>query len=448
MTEKGASMTNSPDSPTAPVSSGGILAAWHRIPLYVRIVIAMLLGIIIGKMIGLLPQEQVREIAKYFLDFAKIILDLLKMVAVPLIFTAVIHAIMNAQIPKGTGKRIVFLLLTNTLVAIFIGLLVGNLLQPGSWVSMNLTVNSTLTGEFKPWDELKSKIPTSLVGSLADNLVIPTILIALALGIALRRVQAEQELAGKKGYASLSEMLETLYQVLLVVLHWIIDIIPFAVFAIVVKVVALEGLRPFLSLIGFVVSVLIALSLQVTYYLVRVKLQSWVGIGRFLRGGSEALLTAFCTASSTATAPLNYTCLREKIGLRESSATMGALVGSNFNNDGTALYEAMGPMYIAQALNNPIPLIKQPVVAFMSVVASVGAPGIPEAGLVTMMLVFQAVGLPTEYVALLLPVDWFLDRCRTMVNLMGDMTVACILDGKTPEWEERDSVAAAVQEPA
>ena len=109
---------------------------------------------------------------------------------------------------------------------------------------------------------------------------------------------------------------------------------------------------------------------------------------------------------------------------------MGALVGSNFNNDGTALYEAMSALFVSQMLGMDLNLGQQVIVVLTSIVASVGAAGIPEAGLVTMTLVFNAVNLPREYIAILLTVDWFLDRCRTAINVMGDMNVSCILDGR------------------
>jgi DAACS family dicarboxylate/amino acid:cation (Na+ or H+) symporter len=130
--------------------------------------------------------------------------------------------------------------------------------------------------------------------------------------------------------------------------------------------------------------------------------------------------------------PVTYDRLK-KLGLRERSASLGALVGSNFNNDGTALYEAMAALFVAQMLGVELSAVQQLLVVITSVIASVGAAGIPEAGLVTMTLVFGAVRLPTEYIALLLTVDWFLDRCRTMINMMGDMNVACLLDGRERE---------------
>jgi Na+/H+-dicarboxylate symporter len=145
----------------------------------------------------------------------------------------------------------------------------------------------------------------------------------------------------------------------------------------------------------------------------------------------DALTMAFSTGSSTATMPVTYQCLTEKVGVREKSASMGALVGANFNNDGTALYEAMAALFVAQLLGQHLSIGQQLTIVLTSIVASVGAAGIPEAGLVTMTLVFTAVGLPVEYIALLLTVDWFLDRCRTTINVLGDVNVSCLLDGRT-----------------
>lgn len=412
---------------------------WSETPLYLRILSAMGLGIVLGLTLGpTVGTDITHTVSRYLLDIGKLILRLLSMIALPLIFVAIIHALLAANVGARTASRLAGLLLTNTLVAILIGLLVANLVQPGRHAADAVPMVNGLP-ELDLWEELKKKIPDSFFGSLVPRWdtgrqdIIPAILIALGLGVAMRRVRDRETAEGPRGIETIAELFETFYDIFLTALNWIVDLVPLAVFSIVIHVVATQGLKPFISLLGFVGAVLLALFLQACYYLMRVRLQSWVTPLAFLRGGSDALLTAFSTASSTASAPLNYKCLREKVGLRDESATMGALVGSNFNNDGTALYEAMAPMYIAQMLAQPIPWVQQPMVALMAVVASVGAPGIPEAGLVTMVLVFQAVGLPTEYVALLLPIDWFLDRCRTMVNLMGDMSVACVLDGNTRE---------------
>ena len=134
--------------------------------------------------------------------------------------------------------------------------------------------------------------------------------------------------------------------------------------------------------------------------------------------------------------PLTYQCLVERVKVRKSSANLGALVGANFNNDGTALYEAMAALFIAQLLGRDLDFAQQAVVVLCAVAASVGAAGIPSAGLITMTLVFTAVGLPLEYSLLLVPIDWFLDRFRTMINVSGDLCVSCVLDGRKKPTEE------------
>lgn len=180
-------------------------------------------------------------------------------------------------------------------------------------------------------------------------------------------------------------------------------------------------------------AVVTGLLVQLAFYLVRIRLASWVRPASLLVAMRDAIVMAFSTDSSTATMPVTYRCLRTNVGLRDESARMGALVGTNFNNDGTALYEAMAAMFVSQLIGMHLTVVHQILIVLTSIIASVGAAGIPEAGLVTMTLVFSAVGLPKEYIAILLAVDWFLDRCRTVVNMMGDVTVSCVLDGKTPE---------------
>ena len=267
--------------------------------------------------------------------------------------------------------------------------------------------------------------------------MIGVICIAVAFGLAARRLGAAR-------VKKVVDALDIGFDLILIVLHWIIALVPLAVFCKVAYVVGTEGFRPFVALAWFIVAVLVALALQATYYLLRVKFSSWVPPTRLILGTRDALAMAFSTASSTVTMPVTYACLREKVGLREESASLGALVGSNFNNDGTALYEAMAALFVAQMIGTDLSIAQQATVVLTSVIASVGAAGIPEAGLVTMTLVFSAVHLPTGFIALLLPVDWFLDRCRTAINVMGDMNVSCILDGKTPHTEAHDARLAEI----
>lgn len=403
-----------------------------QIPLFLQIVIALICAVILGILLGAGNPSLNPELITHLALPCTLILKLLRTLATPLIFFAILHTFLTTEIPGRSGSKLAKLLLTNTLVAIIIGLLVANVLRPGGGQTVQLDSNTEkITKTLDPWGLLSDFIPESVIKPLVDNNVIQLIIVALSFAIVLRAIKTEQIARDKNDYLAIENIITILFNAIIKLLHWVIAIIPIAVFGIVSQTIALKGFAPFKSLGWFVLAVLVALSLQATYYLIRVKIGSWVNPIQFLQGGSDALLTAFSTASSTATMPITFEVLIEKIGLKESSASLGALVGSNFNNDGTALYEAMSALYVSQLLGQHLTITQQLMVMLTSIVASVGAAGIPEAGLVTMTLVFTSVGLPTEYIAILVTVDWFLDRCRTAINVMGDMTVSALIDGKT-----------------
>jgi Na+/H+-dicarboxylate symporter len=410
------------------------------IPLYVQILLALVAAIAVGTTIGNGPLAQSLAIP------CDLILKALRALATPLILLAVLHTFLTANIPGRAGRKLTVMLLTNTTVAIVIGLAVANVLKPGKWGAIVVPENAgNQVAAFDPWSLLQNSIPDAVLKPLVDNNVIQLIVVALALGIALRGLKAEQIKAGKTDYLPVEQLVTFLFDVVVRVLNWVILLIPIAVFGIVAKTIAVSGFAPFKALAGLIVAVLLALALQTIYYLTRVKLGSWVNPKQFLAGGSDAFFTAFSTSSSTITMPITFEGLRDKIGLRESSASLGALVGSNFNNDGTALYEAMAALFIAQMIGRELSLVQQLVIVVTSIFASVGAAGIPNAGLVTMTLVFTSVGLPPQYIAILVTVDWFLDRCRTTINVMGDMTVSCLLDGKKQALGAIDEVIEDVQ---
>ncbi|XGV97209.1 MAG: dicarboxylate/amino acid:cation symporter [Leptolyngbya sp. BL-A-14] len=413
----------------------GLRLFGKTIPLYLQILVALVLAVLLGVVLGAgNPSPQNAEIAKDLALPCTLVLKALRALATPLILLAVLHSFLTTHIPGRSGRRIAILLVTNTTAAIVIGLLVANILRPGSWEKITLAgAGEALNKQFDPWGLVDSGVPDAVLKPLVDNNVIQLIVIALSFGIVLRALKAEQEAAGKSGYRSIEDLITILFEAVVRILSWVIRLVPIAVFGIVGSTVALKGFAPFKSLAAFVIAVVLALALQTCYYLLRVRFGSWVSPKLFLTGGVDAFLTAFSTDSSVATMPVTFRGLLEKVGLRESSASLGALVGSNFNNDGTALYEAMSALFISQVIGLNLNLEQQLVVVLTSIFASVGAAGIPEAGLVTMTLVFTAVGLPTQYIALLITVDWFLDRCRTVINVMGDMTVSCLLDGKEPK---------------
>ncbi len=421
-----------------------------KIPLYVQIIIALILAAIVGVILGTfrpapaakLELAAFTSLAEHLALPCTLILKALRTMATPLIFLAILNVLITAEIPSRSGRKLSILLITNTVVAIAIGLFVANTLHPG--VAGALGVVKPGSGEKKapldPFGLIADLIPDSVVKPLVDNNVLSLIFVALAFGIVLRGIKSEQIKQGQQDYLPIEQGIGVLFEAVIKILHWIIALVPIAVFGIVSQTIAVKGFEPFRVLGSFILAVIAGLLLQATYYLMRVQLGSWISPLKFLQGNSAALSTAFSTASSTVAMPVTFEGLK-KMGFRESSASLGALVGSNFNNDGTALYEAMSALFIAQVVGINLSLTEQVIVMLTSVVASVGAAGIPEAGLVTMTLVFGAVHLPTEYIAILVTVDWFLDRCRTAVNVMGDMTVTALIDGK--QRQHRDETIDA-----
>jgi len=399
-----------------------------KFPLYLQIIAALIVATIVGVLLraGHFDEKLIEHLALP----CTLILKALRTLATPLIFLAIIHTFITADIPGKSGRKLFGLLMGNTTVAIIIGLVVANVLQPGVGSKLPRPTTTTSVKPLNPLSLISDIVPDSVLKPLVDNNVISLIFVALAFGIVIRAIKTEQIARSQTEYLAIERVIDILFKAVIRILHWVIALIPIAVFGIVSKTIAIQGFAPFKSLGSFVIAVLLALVLQAIYYLIRLKFGSWVSPQKFLRGGSDALIAAFSTASSTATMPITFESLIKKVGLRESSASLGVLVGGNFNHDGTALYEAMSALFISQVIGQHLTLGQQLMVMLTSIVASVGAAGIPEAGLVTMTLVLTSVGLPTEYVAILITVDWFLDRCRTAINVMGDMTVSALIDGK------------------
>jgi Na+/H+-dicarboxylate symporter len=407
---------------------------WYtQTPLYLRIIVGLLIGSAIGSVLHASNASPTSIALPGML--AGLILKLLGALAPPLILIAVLDTLIKAQLAGGVVPRMIFLLILNTLVAIGIGLLVANVIRPGTWAdpaAFHATSHQTTSqpqsatdaGGY-PLSSLLDNIPDSLLRPLVENNVIGVILIAAGFGVALRKLEPEDRRAAER-------MVGVAFKAITIVLHWVIELVPLGVMGIVATEVGTHGFGAFKALFAFVFAVIVALLLQLLYYLARIAIHTWVSPKAVLIGMTDAITMAFSTDSSTATMPVTYQCLKNNVGIRDESARMGALVGTNFNNDGTALYEAMAALFISQLLGRHLGIGQQILVVLTSIVASVGAAGIPEAGIVTMALVFSAVGLPKEYIGLLLTVDWFLDRCRTVVNMMGDVNVSCMLDGKIP----------------
>ena len=367
--------------------------------------------------------------------------------AAPLVVLAILSAIVTNDVRGRQGARMMMYYLVNTVFAMIIGLLLTNLIQPGQ--DANLGGTSRVVGSpakaidllaaSKPSpklppapktavDIITELVPKSVGDAFATNNLAQLVLLTLALGIGLAKIRDEQMARSETSYRAMVDVLTVGFELLMRVLLWVVALVPLAVFGVVATSIAREGFELFKNLGWFIAVVLAGLGVQLIWYLGQLLVFARMSPLRFLGGAGDVMAATFSTASTAATMPITLKALTGKLKVSRPSAQLAACVGTNFNNDGTALYQAVAVLFFAQALRMDLPLASQVVVVLTTLVASVGAGGIPSGSFVTMPLIFAAVGLPAEKLPILLTIDWFLDRCRTTSNVLGDMTVAVLLD--------------------
>ena len=418
------------------------------IPLYVWVIGAALLAIPVGLFV---PREQASYVAGILDIFPNLIIRALKAIATPLVVMAILSALVTNDIRGRQGARMMFYYLVNTVAAITIGLVLSNVVRPGQGAKLAeiaaaagdkaAGAKPATTGAAKLLFEL---VPESIGDAFVRNHLAQLVVVTLALGIALARIRDEQRARGETSHQVVIDLVVVSFELLMRVLLWVVALVPLAVFGVVAANILRHGVGVFQSLIFFIGVVLGGLALQVTWYLIQLAVFARMSPTRFLGGAANVMATSFSTASTGATMAYTLRALMGPLGVSRQSSQLAACVGTNFNNDGTALYQAAVVLFMAQALGRNLALSEQLVVVITTVVASIGAGCIPSGGFVTLPLIFAAVDLPSEQIPLLLTVDWFLDRCRTSSNVLGDMTVAVLLDQTVDPAAKADPAAPEV----
>ncbi len=428
-----------------------------RLPLYTQVVIAVMCGTIVGVLFGQEPyvgglrNEQLGQLGMF-------IILLLKMLAIPLIFFAVLDAFLTTVLPLRQGTRLILICVINVSVAMAIGLVIMNSWQPGLiWRGhvdelLNLVPESLSAGgraaNGHPLEDLASYIPRTMLQPFTSNNVIGVVILALGLGALLRRLRGPED-DHRRSIEPLVHAVERIYRWLVRILWWIIRLVPFAVFGVLASIVGRVGLGVFSVLWIFLVAILVGLSLHAFVYY---PLVAWL-VGKkplriYVGRGVDAIMTAISCNSSLATVPVTLRCL-DRMGVSPQSARLAACVGTNLNNDGVTLYEAMAALFLAQALGYELSMGHQLLIVLASIMAGVGVAGIPEAGLIVLPLVLSAAGLPNQVIAAAIPlimsVDWILARVRSGVNVMSDMLVAILLDELESKEASDDPASVAAK---
>ncbi len=419
----------------------------RRFPLYVRVLSGVVVGVLLGLVFG--DRKFLFGLGNAELGrLGLLVVKLLKALAVPLVFFAILDAFVKTNISLRKGIRLLVICAANATVALGIGLSIMNGFTPGRHLSGALRALSTppgggadpaseilaasRKGSLGLLDNVASYVPRSLVDPFSENSVITVVLLGLLVGTALRRARARGAEETGLDLGVVERGIAGVYAILVETLDIVVGVVPLAVLGVVADVVGKAGLLVFGSIWVFLVTVLAAMALHsLVYY----PLVAWI-IGKkpprvYLGKGADAILTGLSTNSSLATVPITLKAL-DRMGVSPTSARLAACIGTNLNNDGILLYEAMTAVFLTQAIGAPLGLGGELTIALASVMAAAGVAGIPEAGLVVLPLVLGAAGLPDAVIAAAIPlvmtVDWIVARARSGVNVMSDMLVAVLLD--------------------
>jgi Na+/H+-dicarboxylate symporter len=360
-----------------------------------------------------------------------IFINLLKMMIIPLVFTSITigiaHLRSHAQMSKVWKLTLIYFLSTSFLAA-SLGLVVMNILKPGVGIGIaqyqdsmaQLSVTSTNLGD---WTKtFLAGLFMNPIAAMSKGEILPTIIFAMFLGIALVA-------SGEERSSRIIQLFQDFFDLIMIIIGWVMKILPVGLMALFIDLFATQDIK-LLQAMGKFIVIVIACTLFHGFVLLPLILKAFSKqkISVFFSSVKEALVTAVSTSSSSATLPVTLRCVENNLKVNKDVAGFVVPLGATVNMDGTALYEAMAALFVANLVGLDLNLVQQVVVVFMAVIASIGAPGIPSAGMVTMMMVFQSVGLPAEAVAILIPFDRPLDALRTMVNVEGDMVGSVIVD--------------------
>ncbi|MCB2427355.1 dicarboxylate/amino acid:cation symporter [Methylophaga pinxianii] len=393
----------------------------HAVLLLISIVLSAIGGVLLGWFFG--------ELSVQIGWLGDLFLNALKMVIIPLIVASVISGIGALgdirKLGRLGGSTLLYYALT-TATAVFIGLIVVNIIQPGAGIDLgDATVPERIlekqgTGAA---DIVMSLISPNLFASATQMQLLPLIVFAILFAMALTTIGERS----KPVFAVFDGINEAMMKLVI----WIMYFAPIGIFALIAARIGIAGggeelLREIQAVGWHVVTVLTGLFIHFCFLFLLLQLIAGKSFS-YLLGMSRALFTGFGTASSTATLPLTMENAREN-NVSDKAIKFVLPLGSTVNMDGTALYEAAAVLFIAQAYGIDLTMTQQAIVFITATLAAIGAAGIPEAGLVTMVIVLSAVGLPLDGIALLLAVDWFLDRFRTVINIWGDSVGAKVID--------------------
>jgi len=397
-----------------------------------QILFAAIIGLAFGFFLKYNPDLSFFDSSIYLLGIASsIFIGLLKMLLIPLIFSSIVVGVSNLQSGGQLGrvwKTTLICCVTTTTLALILGIGCAHLFEVGKGMNINLfqeAMQSHQTPDtMTPSAFFTNFIQNTLINpfkAFSDGNVLAVVVFALFLGVALVK--------GGERFNSIRGLSQQFFDLMMMLVGWVMKLAPLGILALLAKLVATEDISILSRLAEFAA---VVTGTTIFHGLVVLPLLLWI-FGRmspirFFRGARIPLVTAFATSSSSAVMPLSLKAAQENLGVRPHIAGFVIPLGTQLNMDGTALYEAAAALFIANLIGLDLSLGQQVIVCLTAMIASLGAPGIPSVGMVTMIMVLQSVGLPAEAIAILLPIDRLLDTVRTVVNVQGDMMISVVVD--------------------
>ena len=413
-----------------------------KLALHWQIIIGMVLGGIFGYIMTQVGGEQFT--ADWVKPIGKIFINLLKLIAIPLIIASLIKGISDLKDIskfKTIGLRTILLYIMSTVIAITIGLIVVNTINPGSSISPELMAEISGTYEEKasakissagaaadrgPLQFLVDMVPDNFFKAASNNgSMLQIIFFVIFFGISLLLIKPEESKPVKAFFDGLNE-------VVLKMVDLIMLIAPIAVFALIASLLTeISNPEIFIALAKYAMTVVLGLAIMIVFYLILINTKIGYSPGFFLKNFSPAQLLAFSTSSSAATLPVTMERVEEHLGVDQEVSSFVLPVGATVNMDGTSLYQAVAAVFICQVTGFELGLGDQLTIILTATLASIGSAAVPGAGMIMLVIVLEALGLPTESlaigIALIFAVDRPLDMCRTVINVTGDATVSMLV---------------------
>lgn len=407
--------------------------AINKIALHWQILIALCFAVITGLLFDQSDAIFGVSLLSVLTFFGTLFLNALKMLIVPLIMASIIVGMMNlsGDALGRLGSKTMLYYASTSLVAILIGLFFVNLLQPGivdgeparDIIGLSPQTEEVIErvgdkGASDIAEVLLRMVPANIVSAAANGQMLGLIFFSLIFGYFVSRLKGTAAQVHK-------DFWQGLLDIMMMMTNLIMKFAPLGVFALVAKVIMISGVEAFEPLALFFVTVLLALAAHLLLFLPAIlRFLAQVSPAKHFKAMLPALLTAFSTSSSSATLPITMDCVEKRAGVSNKVSSFTLPLGATINMDGTALYECVAAMFIAQAYGLSLDVTTQFTIVLVALLTSIGVAGIPSASLVAITIILAAIGLPLEAIGLILVVDRVLDMCRTSVNVFSDSCAA------------------------